>query len=117
MKSDTTTESKGQVTALVSGDLFDLPISLSPKLEWMKSNAVRTHLSEDSEEEDPWCAWMPENDAVFPADCDSPGLNTGTPDNPDLCGYGKTATDAVENLALIYGVVNWSNTNDLPRPV
>jgi hypothetical protein len=86
-----------------TGALFDLPESLSPRLSWMRDRRVRTHFSQHiGKGGDPWCAWLPSNDAF-------PELVDGVPNDPAACGYGQTEAAAVEHLAAIKGVVNWSN--------
>ncbi len=89
-----------------TGALFDLPESLSPRLSWMRDRQVRTHYAPHiGKGGDPWCAWLPLNDA-FP---DDPQIAGSLPNDPGACGYGQTEEAAVEDLAAINGVVNWSN--------
>lgn len=83
-------------------ELFDIPVSLSPRLQWMRQNEVRTHHAPHCAEA-PWCAWTPDNDAYS-------DIADSVPNDPSLCGYGKTEAEAVESLADKMGVVNWSNS-------
>ena len=83
-------------------ELFEVPVSLSPRLRWMKLNDVRTHESKWAREL-PWCAWLPSNDTEG-------NFSRPIPLRPDMCGYGKTEQEAVEELADVLGVINWQDT-------
>lgn len=94
----------------MGGELFVLGESLSPRLQWMRDNAVRTHYASHRSIEMPWCAWTPDNDM----DAD---VSTAAPEDPELCGYGKTEAASVEDLADKLGVVDWGQYPVGKRPV
>lgn len=79
-------------------ELFRVEEVLSPRLQWAKDYAVRScHSPHMSAEEMPWCAWMPDNDDE----------KYHVPVDGDQCGYGVSEIDAHEDLAAMYGFVNW----------
>ena len=77
----------------MSEELFEIPLSESPRLKWLRDHNVKTLLTEflDDDENQHWSAWNQE---------DAP--------NPDNTGIGETEHDAIVALALMNGWKLWN---------
>lgn len=83
----------------MNDQLFDVPETLSPRLAWMKKHGVMTYKSPDFEpEEDPWCAWLPENNME----------ELGLPEDLEQCGLGQTEDEAITALAVLHNIRLWN---------
>ena len=82
-------------------ELFEIPVSESPRLKWIRTRDVRTHFNKDieiGEEEEfsgdtlyPWCAF-------------TGGYRFPRPD----AGYGNTEDEAIVSLAKLKGWRLWN---------
>ena len=94
----------------MTDELFEIPESLSPRLQWIELHHPRIKPSEDAllyhrhTTKDKLCAWLPKNDGYFEED-DEP---TGGPDNIGSCGFGDTEDDALRDLCRVTGTKHWS---------
>ena len=75
-------------------ELFQIPISESPRRLWLKKHRISTHKSDYvADDEDPWNAWTGElSDAI----------------EDDLLCTGATEADAVCALAIKLGIRLWN---------
>jgi hypothetical protein len=83
--------------------LFPIPEQPSPRLVWLRKHGVRC--IKTSAEDEPWCAWLPEND--------SPECGAEMPRVPEWCGYGDTEDDAIADLARREGLRLWNEESPL----
>jgi hypothetical protein len=89
----------------------DTVTQLSPRLLWMKKHQVRVHCAEfmkEDPEEEPYCVWLPANDAFPEVAPDS------VPNDPTKCGYGKTEEEALVALAKLENIPLW-NEEDVSK--
>jgi len=88
----------------MSGDimdsLFEIPPTLSPRLQWIDKHQLRTQHCAGLPEA-PWCAWLPEND------WDSE-TSTAYDGDDDAVGFGLTEDEAVIKLAIIHTIPLWN---------
>jgi len=69
----------------------------SPRLRWMDKHGIKCDFSTYSEPGREWCAY-------FVLRC-SPG---GVPTDLDACGFGPTATDALQDIAMLHLIPLWN---------
>ena len=88
--------------------LFEVPEQLSPRLKWMKENAVYTCYNEYFEEA-PWLAMQaeylqnPTEEEIVQAFCYEHGSNGSL-----NVGEGKTEQEAITDLAIKLGLKLWN---------
>lgn len=84
----------------MSANLFDIPESPSPRLQWIAKHGIQTSFCKDTEMDEPWSAWIGD---LFEA------IETGG-DDPEIGGYatGETEDDAIVKLAKAYGLRLWN---------
>lgn len=84
-------------------ELFNLPETLSPRLQWMQDHKVRTHHQPLMDEEGTgWTAWLPEHDwdATHP-DCYNPEFE-------DSVGMAANKEDAIMDMAIKNNIKLWN---------
>lgn len=76
----------------------------SPRMTWIQKHGVKTHHAPHCGDS-PWCAWERSN---YPD-----GDEKGIPNNPELCGYGMTEAEAIQDMAKINRIPMWSEEDFL----
>jgi hypothetical protein len=87
-------------------DLFDVPISKSPRLQWIEEMGILTHRA--SHMPDPWMAIQP---LIEDNDKDIPTImleSCRIYDDANLIGYGQSEDEAITNLAKNIGLRLWN---------
>jgi hypothetical protein len=81
-------------------ELFDIPVSKSPRLQWIERHGIQTHHAPHMKEDGtPWSAWLPSNQH-----------SSGLPMDPEACGYGMTEDEAMIDLAIKNRMKGWNET-------
>jgi hypothetical protein len=74
--------------------LFNMPESLSPRLQWMRTHGIVTMPPADNDQEQDWLAWRKADEIG-----DLPPM--------DRVGEGGTENDALVDLARKLGIRDW----------
>ena len=91
----------------MSDALFDIPPSLSPRLQWMEKHHIKIHYSPECAES-PWLALMPfeEHRAMNIGDIMAEACRLY--DEQGRLGYGSSEDDALAEMARKSGIQLWN---------